>query len=282
MDAAWFTHIKRVKVKGGVMEYGVTGQPDGQVLLLLHAIRNTKQLFAPILPALAEKYRVIAVDIRGHGNSQTYGSFSFEQIVEDLILLLDTEEVKRVTIVAASFSAVPAQMLAIQEPKRITSLIMLDGGYYSLGDVPGFDPETVVERLSTTRFASVEEAERQFANRYGAENMPVGWMEEELAKKEDGSYGYRLPKEAFSAYFADYSVHSQPAMYQKVVCPVLLLLADDSLLSEEEQHFHREAVAEYQSVVKQVKVIRIPNALHLLMVTHPQETVNEIHPFIQN
>lgn len=280
MNEALFSHVNRLQVEGGTLEYGVTGKPDAPALLLLHGIRNTKLLFAPILPSLAEEYRVIAVDIRGHGNSVSQGPFSFEGIVTDLIQLMEKEQLEQVTIVAASFSAVPAQMLAIREPKRVASLVLLDGGYYSLGEVPGFNREKVVERLATTRFFSVEEAERQFAERYGTRVMPEGWMREELVKKEDGSYGYRLPREAFSAYFQEYSVHCQPELFQQLTCPVLLLLADDSLLSKEEQQFHRQAVATYQEMVKQAKVKMISKAQHLLMVTHPQETVNEIHVFL--
>ncbi|TKI58440.1 alpha/beta hydrolase [Brevibacillus antibioticus] len=280
MNEALFVHVNRLQIEGGTLEYGVTGKPDAPALLLLHGIRNTKLLFAPILPALAERYRVIAVDIRGHGNSVSHGSFSFEWIVTDLIQLLDAEQLEQVTIVAASFSAVPAQMLAIREPKRVASLVLLDGGYYSLGKVPGFNREKVVERLATTQFSSVEEAERQFAERYGTRVMPEGWMREELVKKEDGSYGYRLPREAFSTYFEEYSVHSQPELFRQLTCPVLLLLADDSLLSKEEQQFHRQAVAAYQGMVKQAKVKMIPEAQHLLMVTHPQETVKEIRDFL--
>ncbi|CAI9007195.1 putative hydrolase or acyltransferase of alpha/beta superfamily [Brevibacillus sp. IT-7CA2] len=279
MNEALFSHVNRLQVVGGTLEYGVTGKPHGPALLLLHGIRNTKLLFAPILPALAERNRVIAVDIRGHGNSVSQGSFSFEQIVTDLIQLLEKEQLEQVTIVAASFSAVPAQMLAIRQPKRVASLVLLDGGYYSLGEVPGFNREKVVERLATTRFSSVEEAERQFAERYGTRVMPEGWMQDELLKKEDG-YGYRLSREAFSAYFQEYSVHSQPDLFQQLTCPLLLLLADDSLLSKEEEQFHRQAVANYQRIVKQAKVKMIPEAQHLLMVTHPQETVNEIHDFL--
>ncbi|MED1800360.1 alpha/beta fold hydrolase [Brevibacillus porteri] len=280
MDEALFSQVNRLQVEEGTLEYGVTGKSDAPALLLLHGIRNTKLLFAPILPRLAERYRVIAVDIRGHGNSVSDGSFSFERIVTDLIQLLDAEQLEQVTIVAASFSAVPAQMLAIREPKRVASLVLLDGGYYSLGEVPGFNREKVVERLATTRFSSVEEAERQFAERYGTRVMPEGWMRDELLKREDDSYGYRLPREAFSAYFKEYSVHSQPEMFQQLTCPVLLLLADDSLLSKEEQQFHHQAVANYQGIVKQAKVKMIQEAQHLLMVTHPQETVNEIQDFL--
>ncbi|MCM3143562.1 alpha/beta hydrolase [Brevibacillus sp. MER 51] len=280
MNEELFSQVNRLQVEEGTLEYGVTGKPDAPALLLLHGIRNTKLLFAPILPALAERYRVIAVDIRGHGNSVSHGSFSFERIVTDLIQLLEKEQLEQVTIVAASFSAVPAQMLAIREPKRVASIVLLDGGYYSLGEVPGFNREKVVERLITTRFSSVEEAERQFAERYGTKMMPKGWMRDELLKREDGSYGYRLPREAFSAYFQEYSVHSQPELFQLLTCPVLLLLADDSLMSKEEQQFHRQAVVHYQRIVKQAKVKMIPKAQHLLMVTHPQETVNEIHDFL--
>ncbi|GED67419.1 3-oxoadipate enol-lactonase [Brevibacillus reuszeri] len=281
MNQMIFGRIKRIAVGDDMLEYGVAGAHDAPALLLLHAIRNTKLLFAGIMPALAEKYRVIAVDLRGHGQSSVAEPYTFEQITRDLMCVLEAEKLDQVTILAASFSAVPAQMLAVREPQRISSLILLDGGYYCLEEVPGFDLKSVVSRLAGTRFASVEDAEHQFAQRYDAKWMPTGWMQDELQHMADGRYGYRLPKAAFAAYFQEYAAHSTEQLFKQITCPVLLLLADEKLLPDEEQkRFYREAAHSYQRAVPQVIVKTIPDSQHLLMVTNPQETLNEINRFL--
>ncbi|MDF2679798.1 MAG: hypothetical protein K0R47_988 [Brevibacillus sp.] len=283
MNDPIFSSIKTVAREGVVMEYGLAGPANAPVLLLLHAIRNTKMLFAGIIPALAQHHRVVAVDLRGHGHSADTTVFSFEAIVNDLMGVLDAEELDQVTVVASSFSAVPAQMLAVRERQRIARLILLDGGFYQLGEMPGFHLQNVVERLTTARFPSVEEAERQFARRYGIGNLPEGWMASELERKKDGKFGYRLSREAFTAYFSDYATFDKEALFQAVTCPVLLLLADWRLLPDDEQReFSRAAAAFYQQSVRQARIHSIPGSLHLLMVSHPEETVKEIMAFTRN
>ncbi|MED1641844.1 hypothetical protein P4U99_01275 [Brevibacillus agri] len=65
--------------------------------------------------------------------------------------------------------------------------------------------------------------------------------------------------------------------------PVLLLLADETKLPDEAQRtFCREAAVRYQHAVPQAKVRMIPDSLHLLMVTHPQETVKAIDEFLHS
>jgi pimeloyl-ACP methyl ester carboxylesterase len=165
VSEAVFESVKRLERDGFVLEYGVAGPADGPVLLLLHAIRNTRLLFAGIVPRLAEGYRVIAPDLRGHGSSSRQGPYTFERIAEDIRLLLDAEGVEQTAIAAASFSAVPAQLFAARYPARVSRLVLLDGGFYRLGEMPGFDRAAVVDRLARTRFASLTEAEEQFARR---------------------------------------------------------------------------------------------------------------------
>ncbi|MFD2368516.1 alpha/beta fold hydrolase [Brevibacillus sp. GCM10020057] len=280
MDKPVFAEIRKWTRNGISVEYGLAGRADAPVLLLLHAIRTTKMLFAGIVPELARHYRVIAVDLRGHGGSAGAGEYSFAAIVDDLVGLLDAEGVERATVAAASFAAVPAQLLAVREPWRIARLILMDGGFYRLGEMPGFDLAKTVQRLADTRFASVQEAERQFADRYGGGNLPHGWMAAELERKEDGGCGYRLAKEAFAAYFREYAAFDKEALFSSIPCPVLLLLADERLLPDDEQRaFIRDAAAFYRHSVARADVRTIPGSLHLLMVTHPEETVKAIRTF---
>lgn len=278
-----YEHIKSWE-KGRVsLAYGEAGSADAPALVLLHAIRNTNMLFAGIVPELAKQYRVLAVDLRGHGGSAKEGPYTFEQIVEDVAEWLVAEQIRPLALVAASFSAVPAQMLAVRLPEQIGSIILLDGGYYRLDEVPGFDLMSTVERLANARFDSVEEAEDLFAMRYGKGGLPDGWMTQELVEREAGRYGYALPKEAFYGYFQSYSSFDSAELFRSIHCPILLLLADEQHISDEEQRaFYRRAAQSFQETVKQSKVSMIPGSQHLLMVTHPRETIEEIKQFFHD
>jgi pimeloyl-ACP methyl ester carboxylesterase len=281
VSEAVFESVKRLERDGFVLEYGVAGPADGPVLLLLHAIRNTRLLFAGIVPRLAEGYRVIAPDLRGHGSSSRQGPYTFERIAEDIRLHLDAEGVEQTVIAAASFSAVPAQLFAARYPARVSRLVLLDGGFYRLGEMPGFDRAAVVDRLARTRFVSLTEAEEQFARRYGTHAVPAGLAESEPERKEDGRYGYKLPAEAFDAYFREYASFDRAGLFGALACPVLLLLADEEMLPDEAQRrFFREAAAEYARMVPQARCEKIDGSLHLLMVTHPRETAERMVQFL--
>ncbi|MEJ8544259.1 alpha/beta fold hydrolase [Brevibacillus borstelensis] len=273
---------KRLEKNGLVLAYTVAGRTEAPALLLLHAIRNTSRLFDNILPELAKRYRVIAVDLRGHGESVKQGPYTFEQIVEDIRALLDAEEVGQAAIAAASFSAVPAQMFAAAFPERVAHLILLDGGFYSLRELPGFDRASTVDRLAETRFPAIAAAGEYYAVRYGKDGIPSSLPESELERKEDGAYGYRLPREAFDGYFQAYATFDKEALFAALKCPVLLLLADEMTLSgETQQRFFQTAAAEYRQKVPHAICQKIPHAQHLLMLTHPRETVEGIISFVR-
>ena len=278
-----FEQVKRWEKEGTSLVYGEAGPADAPALVLLHAIRNTNMLFAGIVPELAKRYRVLAVDLRGHGGSAKEGPYTFEQIVEDVAEWLVAEQIRPLALVAASFSAVPAQMLVVRLPDQIRSVVLLDGGYYRLGEVPGFDLISTVERLANTRFDSVEEAESLFAIRYGKGGLPDGWMTKELVEREAGRYGYALPKEAFYGYFQSYSSFDAAELFRSIHCPLLLLLADEKHISDEEQRaFYRKAARSFQEMVKHSKVSTISGSQHLLTVTNPRETIDEILRFFHD
>ncbi|WP_400162186.1 alpha/beta fold hydrolase [Brevibacillus sp. TJ4] len=281
-DRRVFAQVCRWQRGDLVLEYGEAGSSTAPVLLLLHAIRSTKMLYAGIIPELAKQYRVIAVDLRGHGGSIREAPYSFEQIVDDLAAWLEGMQIERLTVVAASFAAVVAQMLAIRFPEKVSGLILLDGGYYRLREVPGFSVEKTADRLAGTSFSSLAEAERQFSERYGEGGLPAGWMAGELVQAEDGQYRYALPREAFVGYFQAYSTFDKDTLFRGISCPVLLLLADEQYTSPQQRPFLRQAAAAYPEMVKDACVKGIAGAQHLLMVTHPRETIREIHAFAKD
>lgn len=81
-----------VEIDGMTLNVGVGGVDDGPVLLLLHGLAARWQAFGSLLPALGQRYRLIAPDFRGHGASgHAPGSYTLDRMVADTRALLRAE-----------------------------------------------------------------------------------------------------------------------------------------------------------------------------------------------
>lgn len=99
---------------------------DGDPLLLIPGLGLTTRAWAHITPRLAEKHRVIVVDPRGAGNSDTADvPYTGELFAEDMTAVLDAAEAERAHVVGLSMGGMISQELAIRYPQRVASLILL-------------------------------------------------------------------------------------------------------------------------------------------------------------
>lgn len=134
---------------GFVLSDGVrihyTEEGAGPPVVLLHGFAVDSDLnwrFTGILPALAEEFRVIALDLRGHGRSDkphdpgAYGT----TMVQDVVNLLDHLGIERAHVMGYSMGSTLALNLAVNHPDRVLSLVLGGSGWIG--------PETVwVEQL---------------------------------------------------------------------------------------------------------------------------------------
>jgi 3-oxoadipate enol-lactonase len=106
-------------------------KPD--TVLLLHAAMGNSRRWFQWVPPLSRHYRVVRLDLRGHGNSQLpkpTDDFSLSLLVSDALALLDLVGAERAHIVGNSAGGYVAQQLAINHPGRVKSLALF-------GSTPG-------------------------------------------------------------------------------------------------------------------------------------------------
>jgi 3-oxoadipate enol-lactonase len=106
-------------------------KPD--TVLLLHAAMGSSRRWFQWVPPLSRRYRVVRLDLRGHGNSQIpkpTDDFSLSLLVSDALALLDLVGVDRAHIVGNSAGGYVSQQLAINHPERVKSLALF-------GSTPG-------------------------------------------------------------------------------------------------------------------------------------------------
>ncbi len=101
--------------------YDETG--DGPPLVLLHEGVVDSRIWEPVVPLLAERYRVIRYDQRGFGRSpMPDGPYS---VVTDLVSILDAAGVDDAALVAASRGGAIALTTAVERPERVSALVLL-------------------------------------------------------------------------------------------------------------------------------------------------------------
>jgi len=104
----------------------VEGQQDAPVVLLLGSLGSTVEMWKPQVPALAQHFRVVRFDTRGHGRSPVPpGPYVIDDLVDDAVALLDRLGVETASLVGLSLGGMTAMRLAAREPHRVDRLALL-------------------------------------------------------------------------------------------------------------------------------------------------------------
>ncbi len=110
----------------------------GAPLLLLHGWPEFWLTWEPVMARLAERYTLIAPDLRGFGDSdKPEGSFGPAEQAADMVALLDALAIERVGVVAHDVGGAVVQPLARAVPKRIAGLVLFGFQYPGIGPRAG-------------------------------------------------------------------------------------------------------------------------------------------------
>lgn len=110
-----------------VLHWRSDGPNDRPAVVFANSLGTDFRIWDAMLPALADRYRLIRYDKAGHGLSDTAaGPHALEDHVEDLLAVLDAAEVRAAAIVGVSFGGLIAQGVALWAPGRVTALVLCD------------------------------------------------------------------------------------------------------------------------------------------------------------
>ena len=125
-----------VRTSGGELHYRVSG--TGKPLLLLHGYSGYGEQWRNFLDEFANSYRVIAVDLPGHGqSSKLRGSFVISDVARDMWQLMDLLGVKQIYGVGYSAGGMTLLQMALQEPSRVQSMVLAASAFTVLEDRSG-------------------------------------------------------------------------------------------------------------------------------------------------
>jgi pimeloyl-ACP methyl ester carboxylesterase len=137
---------------GTAINYEVHDGGGGETLLLLPGLLGSLEQWRRFLPPLCADFRVVLLDLRGHGHSENASStLQPERMVQDIAGLLDHLGIGEAHTAGYSLGGYLGLMLHLQEPRRVPTLLMHATKFYWTAEAMAMmrqqlDPDTMVEK----------------------------------------------------------------------------------------------------------------------------------------
>jgi pimeloyl-ACP methyl ester carboxylesterase len=131
-----------------------SGGPGEPVLLLHGGLSDSELLLDPLGPPLADRFRVVAFDRRGHGRTaDTDAPFHYDDMVTETIAAIETVIGGRAHLVGWSDGGIVALLVALRRPDLVRSLVLIGSNYHFDSAVPAEPTGSGPPPFITERYA---------------------------------------------------------------------------------------------------------------------------------
>ena len=256
-------------------------KPTLPPILLLHGLASSAHIWNLVAPQLNRYgYSVIALDQRGHGESEKPDSgYDFATILADDAAVIAALEIKHPILVGHSWGAMVALQYAALHVEQVNALVLVDGATNQLSTRPGWSREQAIKDLAPPRFAGT--TRESFLSSYRKSPLGDQWsseLEESVLKivqlREDDTVAPRLDYENHLQIIG--AMWDQPTfdLYWKVQCPITLIVADQQPTNESMKEFmkkRKQGIAHIQEVRPDISLVVMQNTVHDIPLQRPVE-----------
>jgi pimeloyl-ACP methyl ester carboxylesterase len=244
------------------------GNPDAPPLVLLHGGGANAHWWDHLAPSLATRFHVIALDFRGHGDSdhpaETYvGAFN-----DDLDAVFDHLGLQDAILVGHSMGAHIALDRAAQGP-GVRALVLVDVAW---GSPPGARKSARRALSMRMTYLTREKAIARFrflpSASHADDALRHAIASASVREEPDGRWGFKFDPRWFALPYR------KPPELSAVQCPVLVLRGEES------PFLTSEGVASLAEQLPRAEVVEVPEAGHHLHLDRPERVLAEIEAFL--
>ena len=135
---------RSLDIDGVSIAYREAGDPENPAIILLHGFPTSSQMYADLIPELAERYHVLAPDYPGYGASAMPDRSSFDYSFANFAALTDAflqaKDVSNYALYVMDYGAPVGFRLFALHPERVTAFVIQNGNAYEEGLREFWDP----------------------------------------------------------------------------------------------------------------------------------------------
>jgi 2-succinyl-6-hydroxy-2,4-cyclohexadiene-1-carboxylate synthase len=268
--------MKEMRVKANQIELQIRDyEHDGEAIIFLHFSGANLMMWQRAIPYFQDHYRLILVDLRGHGKSDKPATgYHMDDMARDVIGLMQQLKLERAYIIGSSLGAEVGLSLAANYPQKVISLVC-DGalsceyGPYGTWEGSQADFEEHVtrqlEKMQTSPERIYPSVDALVVKSRDA-LIEIGWWNEYVEamerygayKLEEGKYTKSFMKPARIDYMQHYFHYRLEDYYRKVQCPILMLPGEDVFENEGE----KAAMDGLRALAQQAEIVKVSGWVH--------------------
>jgi pimeloyl-ACP methyl ester carboxylesterase len=264
-------------------EWSTTGHP----IVFLHGLASSSHIWDLLAPRLAGQFRVIAIDQRGHGETDKPDSgYDFPTFVADVHGLIQELGMSHFALVGHSWGGNVALHYAVTHPDLVSHLVLVDGGFIDMQLREGLTWEVAEKQLAPPDIrmplpAFVERLRNRLGAVYNEEvrDAVLGnvWIDER------GVVRPRLTRERHMLILRALWEHRPSQLYDKVRCPVLVVAAEPPDLAADLDRLRekRRTVALAEQRLARARILWMRETIHDVPLQRPAELAEAIARLIQ-
>ncbi|ABC80324.1 alpha/beta fold hydrolase [Anaeromyxobacter dehalogenans] len=231
--AAVQVRYRTATVDGVEVFYREAGRPGAPAVLLLHGFPTSSHMFRNLIPALADRYHVIAPDYPGFGHSAMPArdafAYTFDRYAQVVEALTEQLGLRRYALYVMDYGAPVGFRLATAHPERVTALVVQNGNAYDEGIEAFWDPikaywasGSAEDREAIRWLTSLKATHWQYTNGVPDPSLvsPDTWTVDQARLDRPGNpeiqldlfYDYRTNLPLYAAWQAYFRAHRPPTL----------------------------------------------------------------------
>jgi pimeloyl-ACP methyl ester carboxylesterase len=225
-----------VNLKTGIrMRYAEQGAADGEPLILIHGFTDSWFSYSRVLPLLDKKYRVYAIDQRGHGDSdRPEKGYAMKDFAADVAAFMDAKNIAKATIVGHSMGSFVALQTVLEAPQRVEKLVLIGTATTARNDVT-LDLQKTIMNLKDP---IDEKFARDFQVSTSAETLPDEFINEVVRQS------LKLPARVWKSALAGVLAEDYKSRLGKIKAPTLIVWGDkENIFPRAEQDLLKAGIA---------------------------------------
>lgn len=259
-------------INNQTISYTDEGPDNAPAIILIHGFPLNKSMWNKQVEILLENYRVIAYDIRGHGNS-TAGtdSFSIELFVADLLGLMNTLKIETAILCGLSIGGYIALNAMEKFPKRFNALILCDTN--CLADTPEAAEKRIISIERIQEKGLVQYANESLKNLFAPESFVTNKEKIDVVKEMImGTSAQSLSNTLYAL-----AIRKETCTNLAIIkIPVLILVGKEDLITPP------EAAREMHKYIKGSILKIIEHAGHLSNIENSYDFNDQLSKFISS